>query len=123
MQRDVKSVAELHLFLKHIRKDDYMKIIFEDGNKVLNQEAMDFIKQFKEQPISSIYQDTWKLNPDYEIYGDDLKIEIQNLEHSCAISVKDYDEFQELEYETKFTLEKQELNQLISILQHIYNEM
>ena len=100
-----------------------MKIIFNDGNKVLNQEAMDFIKQFKEQPISSIYQDTWKLNPDYEIYGDDLKIEIQNLEHSCAISVKDYDEFQELEYETKFTLEKQELNQLISILQPIYNEM
>lgn len=99
-----------------------MKIIFEDGNKVLNQEAIDFIKQFK-TPISSIYQDTWEINPDYEIYGDDLKIEIQNLEHSCAISVKDYDEFQELEYETKFTLEKQELNQLISILQHIYNEM
>lgn len=99
-----------------------MKIIFENGNRVLNQEAVDFLKQFK-QPISSMYQDTWELKSDYEIYGDDFKIEIEGSHGECIFVLKDYDEFQDLEYKTVATFNKQELSQLIAVFTSIKDKM
>ena len=99
-----------------------MKIIFSDGNKLLNQEAINFIKQFK-TPVSSIYQDTWELKSDYEIYGDDFKIEIEGSHSECIFVLKDYDEFQDLEYKTVVTFNKEELSQLIAVLESTRNKM
>lgn len=96
-----------------------MTIIFENGNKILNQESADcLLKQLKEQ-VSSARQDTYRIEKDYEIYGNDFKIEINGDYGECAFALKSYNEAQGLEHETVVSFNKNELNQLIAAFSSI----
>lgn len=99
-----------------------MVIVFDGGNRVLNKEAIDYVMQF-ETLITGIPPNVWMSKSDYQIYGDDLKIEIRNSNHSCVFCIKDYDESLELESEIRFSFDKKELNQLISVLSGIYERL
>jgi hypothetical protein len=60
-----------------------------------------------------------KENKLHTIYGDDFKIEVvpvNKFEGRCALTISDYDEFQNLEYQTVLDFSKKELNHLINIL-------
>lgn len=57
----------------------------------------------------------------YNIYGDDFKIEIipKNIQGDCVLTIKGYDENQKFENETRIGFSKDELNQLIALLQTV----
>lgn len=56
---------------------------------------------------------------DYNVYGDDFKIEItpKNLAGECVLSIQDFDEDQYLESEISIGFNKDELRQFINLLQ------
>lgn len=74
MQRDVKSVAELHLFLKHIRKDDIMLFPF-----ISRKRAIEEIDKLIEDSRNRQYIHKASFNQNRNIHIYDLEQEIRGL--------------------------------------------
>lgn len=99
-----------------------MDIVFNNGAKVANKEAMDLVRSAFNH-MKGVKDDCDIRNSDYSIYGDDYKVTLDKVRGECLVKVKDYDENQEIEYEIRLTLDKRELSQLISALQSIRDEL
>lgn len=106
------------LYKKHSKNyDDVNKLI-----DMLDLCAGDYQAQF----IKREYENHKKsIHKDYNIYGDDFKIEFtpQNVIKDCVLSIKDYDENQKLENEINIGFNKSELGQFINLLQIIREQM
>lgn len=100
-------------------EDDGMNIIFNNGAKVINQEAMDIVTGVKAGFCKSEYE----INADYNMYGDDYKIEIAGSKHQCLFILKDYDEHQQIESRIDLVLSKDEMSQLIAVLESTRDKM
>lgn len=98
-----------------------MDVIFNDGEKVINQESMDVYLERKNH--GNKYKTEWELNADYNIYGDDYKIEISGDPNQCIFVLKDYDEHQIPEYRTAIVFREDELSQLIAVLESVRDKM
>lgn len=99
------------LYKKHLKQceelDKLMKINF----------ALEYDYQNK---LLKIYK-----HKDYNVYGDDFKIEItpKNIVRECVLSIKDFDEDQCLESEINIGFNKDELRQFINLLQVVENNI
>ena len=66
-----------------------------------------------------------KKEPEFNIFGDDYKIEIipVNVRKYCAVTIKDYDEKQEFENEIAIDFTKDELSSFINLLETVKENM
>ena len=97
-----------------------MDIIFKDGAKVNNKEVMDLVSSILNKSKNS---KTGYMPYEYNIYGDDYKIEIDSRSTRCVFALSDYDETQNLEYRTIISFTKDELSHIITSLSSIYDKI
>ncbi|MDD2410017.1 MAG: hypothetical protein PHD03_04810 [Bacilli bacterium] len=115
-----------------------MDLIFENGNKIFDKEKehrQEVIRLFRlgqyghihlypyqKQMLDLIFNQN---NKDFNIYGDDFKVEInpKNIEGNCVLHIKDYDENQKFESEININFTKDELDQFINLLKIVKNKM
>jgi hypothetical protein len=113
-----------------------MDLIFHNGTKLLNKEHnsrkqyTDFLENMcgvKLHTYQKTFLDTM-INQnlsEFNIYGDDFKIEFtpKNIMGYCCLLIKDFDENQNFEHEINIDFTKDELDQLISLLQIMRNKI
>lgn len=111
-----------------------MDLIFANGEELYNKENLShktFLDHIHEAYKMNQYQECILkqiLNQNekhYNIYGDDFKIEITptNMNGDCVLSIRDYDEKQKFESEISIGFSKDELDQLITLLQTVRGRM
>jgi hypothetical protein len=96
-----------------------MGLIFEDGEKLFGA------KHDKDDRGFSIYGDGYKLTLDSirEILPTHHPVYPHRALHSCKLSISDYDEHNNLEYETTVRFSKKEVDMLISVLKDIRSNL
>lgn len=109
-----------------------VELIFHNGDRLYSkcsinptdviEKAMD-IKLYDYQ--KQIINQSFKKQYNHKIYGDDFSIDIiyKNIAGLTVLSIKDYDEKLNKESEINISFTKNELNQLISLLQGVRDSL
>jgi predicted ThiF/HesA family dinucleotide-utilizing enzyme len=107
-----------------------MNLIFHNGEKLYKKDTEkvdECIKIFNNFGIKVAEYQKQQINPlvRYRLYGDDFRVEIipRNITEKCVILINDYDENQDFESNITIDFTKDELEQLINLLQTARNNM
>ena len=116
-----------------------MDLILHNGKKLYQKELIhsteysDIVNNIEKVSGVRVYEYQKELlkrlnnqnKPEFNIFGDDFKIEIipVNVRKYCAVTIRDYDEKQEFENEIAIDLTKDELSSLINLLETVKENM
>lgn len=112
-----------------LKGSDNLDIILRNGDKLYKQHLkkcdeldkmmkINFVLEYDYQ--NKLLKQMYK-RKDYNVYGDDFKIEItpKNIAEECVLSIQDFNEDQCLESEISIGFNKDELRQFINLLQTV----